>query len=70
MTKQYKVIDQKTGLHLRSATIIEAIDFEAHNANRPAARNHRAFEEACIVRTGALVDTDTGPGIWFGGAGV
>lgn len=69
MSKQYKVIDQKTGCHLRLATIIEAIDFEAHNANRPGILSNPAFEETCWVSTGALVESYTGPGVWFGGAG-
>lgn len=58
----FKVLDQKTGLQLREATIIEAIEFCAANPSR-------TWEKATQVSTGALVDTDYGPGIWFGGAG-
>lgn len=58
----FKVIDQKTGLQIREASIIEAIEFCAANPSR-------TWEKATMVSTGVLVDTDYGPGIWFGGAG-
>lgn len=54
-------VDPVTGLHVRNATTDEAAAYLA----QPVAK---AFRKP--VRVGAvLVDEDTGPGIWFGGAG-
>jgi hypothetical protein len=54
-------IDPATGLHLRSATDEERAAYLGQGA-------HPAFRRP--VRVGAvLVDEDSGPGVWFGGAG-
>ena len=54
-------VDPKTGLHVRTATASE----RAAYFGRPIAH---AFHKP--VRVGEyLIDEDTGPGLWFGGAG-
>lgn len=59
-------IDPSTGLHLRDATDDERAAFENQTIAHPSGL--WAFRQP--VRVGdVLVDEDTGPGIWFGGAG-
>jgi hypothetical protein len=58
----YIVIDPKSRLHLREATTEEAVEFRKLNPSS-------TWERATVVSTGALIDTDNGPGLWFGGAG-
>lgn len=54
-------VDPRTGLHLRPATELESAAY----FGRPLLAAWRD-----PVRVGeVLVDEDTGPGIWFGGAG-
>lgn len=51
-----------TGLSLREATAEERAAYLAQPARHPSFRK--------MIRVGdVLIDEDTGPGIWFGGAG-
>ncbi len=51
----------RTGGHLRPATEAEIVAYWV--CNRPA-----PFDRAVLIGE-VLIDTDTGPGTWFGGAG-
>lgn len=59
------------GRLLRKATAAEVAAYK--NANRQRAERTPARKAACFnegVRVGNVrVDIDTGPGVWFGGAG-
>lgn len=55
-------LDPTTGLHLRPATEAE----QAAYMNQPC--RHTAFRRPVKVGD-VLIDQDTGPGLWFGGAG-
>ncbi len=58
---KFQAIDPQTGATIREATPAEAAAYNAQPGRE-------AFRKP--MRVGAvLVDTDTGPGIWFGGAG-
>ena len=64
--KTYVAIDAKTGLHLRAATADEVAAYLAAPIAHPSGLE--SFRTP--ARVGAvLIDEDTGPGIWFGGAG-
>ena len=59
-------IDPTTGLVLRETTDVEHAAFTGQAIEHPS--KAWAFRKA--VRVGdVLVDEDTGPGLWFGGAG-
>lgn len=60
--RAYVAIDPKTGLHLRVATESERAAYLGQVCRAPSFRKP--------IRIGAvIVDEDTGPGVWFGGAG-
>ena len=59
-------IDPKTGQHLGPASADERLAYNNQTIQHPS--GHWAFRKA--VRVGdVLIDEDTGPGDWFGGAG-
>lgn len=65
----FVAIHPTTGAHVRAATGAEVAAFHAGQTNP-----HYRVERPCVfgepVRVGdVLIDTYTGPGAWFGGAG-
>lgn len=58
-----------TGRHLRDATAEEIAAYNSQpGPGAPGSFRREAFRKAVLVRE-VLIDTYTGPGIWFGGAG-
>lgn len=57
---------RKTGANLRPATPAEIAGYHAANAGKRYGLD--CFARPAVV-DGVLIDTYTGPGIWFGGAG-
>lgn len=55
-------VDPATGLQLRAASTQEAQAYLTQPCRHPSFRQARLVGDV-------LVDEDTGPGIWFGGAG-
>lgn len=60
-TAKFVAIDPSTCLHLRAATDVERAAYLAQPG-------HAAFRRPVRVEA-VLVDEDTGPGVWYGGAG-
>jgi hypothetical protein len=61
-------IDPRTGLLLRRATVNEAAAYWRGNKGRAAPFRSRSFDKPVLVGK-VLIDTHTGPAVWFGGAG-
>ena len=71
MLTQFKAYSLTDGCQLRDAYPAEIDAYTAANklrAKRYPARRAACFDERVIVGDVAI-DTYTGPGIWFGGAG-
>ena len=70
-TTQFKAYSPTDGRMLRDATAGEIAAYTAANklrAERCPVRRARCFDEA--IKVGDVrIDTHTGPGAWFGGAG-
>ena len=63
---KFVAVDPRNGVHLREATAEERAAYLAQPCRFP--KSPRAF--AVPVRVGdVLIDEDTGPGSWHGGAG-
>lgn len=71
MLTQFKAYSPTDGRMLRDATPGEIAAYTAPNkerAERCPVRRARCFDEAVCVGD-VRIDTYTGPGAWFGGAG-
>ena len=62
--RQFIAVDPATGCHLRPASAVEIVAY----LDQVPPHGLAAFRRPVRVG-GILVDEDTGPGLWFGGAG-